>query len=152
MFLSISPFRSVNICFIRLDTSILAAKIFKTVKLFLDWPLHIFIFFVSFYSLCLFTFAFTFTEIFDRGAWVTLWSARIQLRSWSPGSWVQAPHWALCCQCGACFRSCFFLSLPLPHSCICSLSKINKHLKKFLRHYWEIWNYHHFVNFFLAVL
>ena len=35
---------------------------------------------------------------------------------------------------GACFGFCVSLSLPLPHSCLCSLSlsKINKHLKQFV--------------------
>ena len=51
-------------------------------------------------------------------SWVRIW---LQLRSWSNGLWVQAPHWTLCYQHSGCFRS--PLSLLIPSSC--SLSKIN---------------------------
>ena len=72
-------------------------------------------------------------------------SVRLRLRSWSHSLWVRAPHQALCWQ----FRAwsllwilCLPVSLPLPRSCVLSLSlsKINKHSKKFflmLIYFWE---------------
>ena len=44
------------------------------------------------------------------GAWVALLANCLTwLRSWSHGSWVQAPYWALCSQ----HRACFWSSVPL---------------------------------------
>ena len=56
-------------------------------------------------------------------------SIQLQFRSWSWGSWVQAPHRALCCQCRACFRS-SVPSLSTPPLLPLCLSKVNKHLLK----------------------
>ena len=54
--------------------------------------------------------------------WLSWLSVRLQLRSWSHGSWVWAPHWALYCQCRTCLGFSFYVSLPLP----CSLSLSQK--------------------------
>ena len=61
--------------------------------------------------------------------WLSRLSGRLQLRSWSHGPWVRAPHRALCWQLRAwgLFRIlCLPLSLTLPHSCSVSVSRINK--------------------------
>ena len=66
-------------------------------------------------------------------------SVQLRLRSWSHGSWVWGPHWALCCQC----RAYFWPSVPcpprlLPSSCthVLFLSLQNKlFLKKKEKHY-----------------
>ena len=53
-----------------------------------------------------------------------------QLRPWSHGLWVQAPHQALRWQQGACLEFCLPLSLPLTQLCSLSLSlslKMNKY-------------------------
>ena len=62
--------------------------------------------------------------------WLSRLSVRLRLRSRSHGSWVRAPCRAL----GWWLRAwsllltlCLPLSLPLPHSCSVSVSKINKH-------------------------
>ena len=57
-----------------------------------------------------------------RGApgWLSRLGIRLQLRSWSLGSWVQAPHWALCWQLRAWSRL-WILCLPLPLSAPLSL-------------------------------
>ena len=67
--------------------------------------------------------------------WLSQLSLGLQLRSWSHGLWVGAPHWALCWQLRAWSLLqilCLCLSLPLPCSCSVSLSlwKTNKHWKK----------------------
>ena len=64
--------------------------------------------------------------------WLGWLSIRLQLRSWSPGSWVRTLHQALCCQHRAYFRSCIPLSLCLfhaPHP-----AKANRNLKKEKEH------------------
>ena len=65
--------------------------------------------------------------------WFNRLSVRLRLRSWSHGSWVRAPHWALCWQLGA-WSLLRILCLPLslsalPHTCSLSLSLSfkNKH-------------------------
>ena len=45
--------------------------------------------------------------------WLSQLSIRLQLRSWSHGSWVRAPHQAHCCPCRAHFRPSVLLSLCL---------------------------------------
>ena len=62
-----------------------------------------------------------------------------QLRSWSHGSWVQVPSWALCWQRGACLGFSVSLSLCLSPACALSLSlslKINKLALKKKEHEW----------------
>ena len=59
-------------------------------------------------------------------SWLSVW---LWLRSWSHGSWVWAPHWALCWQLGVwnlLWILCVSLSLPLPCSCSVSLCLKNK--------------------------
>ena len=79
-------------------------------------------------------------NIFGGGApgWLSRLSLRLQLRTGSRSSWVQAPHQVFCSQPRACYGSSVPLSLSLPHSltlthslslplpCLCtpSLSKI----------------------------
>ena len=58
--------------------------------------------------------------------WLSQLSIQFWLRSWSHSSWVWAPHWALYCQCTACFRSSFPLSLSLPCFSACSLCLFQK--------------------------
>ena len=61
--------------------------------------------------------------------WLTWLSVRLWFRSWSHGSCVQAPLWALCWKLRAwnLFHIlCFPLSLPLPHLHSVSLSLKNK--------------------------
>ena len=61
--------------------------------------------------------------------WLSQLSVQLWLRSWSHGSWVQAPHRALCWQLRAWSLLrilCLSLSLPLPHSCSVSVLKVNK--------------------------
>ena len=64
--------------------------------------------------------------------WLSQLSVRLQLRSWSHGLWVPAPHRALHWQLRAwslLWILCLPLSLPFPYSCSVSLSlsKLNKH-------------------------
>ena len=59
--------------------------------------------------------------------WPSRLSVPLRLRSWSHGSWVRAPHRALCWQLRAwslLWILCLPLSLTLP--CSCCLSNINK--------------------------
>ena len=60
-------------------------------------------------------------------SWLSLW---LQLRSWSPGLWIWAPHLALCCQPfqhrARLWPSVPFSLCPSPTYC---LLKVNKHLK-----------------------
>ena len=61
--------------------------------------------------------------------WLSQLNVWLRLRSWSPVSWVQAPHRALCSQLRAwnlLWVLCLPLSLPLPHSKFLSLSLKNK--------------------------
>ena len=63
----------------------------------------------------------------------------LQLRSWSCGSWVWAPHQDLCWQLRAwCLLQilCLSLSLPLPHLCSLSLSLSLSVSKINIRHAW----------------
>ena len=63
--------------------------------------------------------------------WLSRLSFRVRLRTWPHGSWVRAPHWALCWQLGAWILLQILspsLSGPSPLKLACSLSlKINKH-------------------------
>ena len=66
--------------------------------------------------------------------WLSWLSVRLQLRSWSRGSWVWAPHQALCWQLRAwrlLWILCLLLSMPLPYLCYVSPKWINvKKIKK----------------------
>ena len=81
-----------------------------------------------------------FSKILMRGAprrlsRLSIW---LQLRSWSHGSWLRAPHRALCWQPRAwsLFRI-LCLALPCSHCVSLSLSKIHKHLKIYYFFKWE---------------
>ena len=65
---------------------------------------------------------------FSPGApgWFSQLSLRHRLKSWSHGLWVWAPHWALCGQHRARFRSSVPLPLPGSHECSLSKKKTNK--------------------------
>ena len=67
--------------------------------------------------------------------WLSPLRVWLQLRSWSHGSRVWAPHWALCWQLGAWTLLqilCFPLSLPLSHLCsVCLLNMSRKSQKNF---------------------
>ena len=74
----------------------------------------------------------------DLGAcgWLSQLSIQLWFRPWSHSSWVQAPHQTLCWHLRAwsLFQIlCLPLSLPLLCSYFVSPSKINKHLKIFLK-------------------
>ena len=75
--------------------------------------------------------------------WLSRLSVWLRLRSWSHGSWVQAPHRALCWQlrAGSLLRIlCLPLSLPLPaHALFLSLKKKQtfKILKKWRKPFTE---------------
>ena len=60
--------------------------------------------------------------------WLSQLSMQLRLRSWSHGSWVQAPHWALCWQLRAwsLLWSLCLCSLPLPRSFCLSVSLSQK--------------------------
>ena len=59
--------------------------------------------------------------------WLSQLSGWLRLRSWSHGSWVWAPRWALCCQSRACFRSSDTVSFWPSPACSHTLSQMNKH-------------------------
>ena len=83
------------------------------------------------YSPSVFNSEFLRTYFWGTPGWLSQLSVWLWLRSWSHGSWVQAPCWALCRHLRAWSLLqilCLPLSLTLPCSCSVSLclSKMNK--------------------------
>ena len=62
--------------------------------------------------------------------WLSQLSHRLRLRSWSHGSWVWAPHRALCCQPVSTEPALDLLSPSLCPSPTCALPKISKYFLK----------------------
>ena len=59
---------------------------------------------------------------FGTRGWLSQLSVWLQVTSWSPSSWVQAPRQTLCCQSRACFGSSVPLSFCPSPACLHALS------------------------------